>query len=137
MERGSSKHSPHVDEDMREEVSAHTRGGAGGSRTDEWREPEPAGEDQPEPTLIPGGPRPGGAPEPLTAAEVEERSQLGRWLPRSALPARRDGLLAAARDAQAPEEVLADLRRLPPDREFATVAQIWAALGHHNEERRW
>jgi hypothetical protein len=32
---------------------------------------------------------------------------------------------------------VAELRRLPPDREFATVSQIWAALGHHNEERRW
>jgi hypothetical protein len=36
----------------------------------------------------------------------------------------------------APDEVIAQLEKLPAGEKFETVSQIWAALGHHNEERR-
>jgi hypothetical protein len=137
MERGNTKHGPRLDEEMAHEVRAQLQGGAAGSRAEEWREPEPPGEDQPDATLIPDGERPGGAPEPLTGAQVEQRSQLGRYLPLSALPGDRDSLRRAAAERHAPDEVLAALEQLPAGREYETVSQVWQALGYDNESQRW
>ena len=65
-----------------------------------------------------------------------QRSRLGRYIPMAALPGDRDRLLAGARELQAPDDVLAELRRLPAGEKFETVSQVWAALGHHNEAGR-
>ncbi|HEU4426810.1 MAG TPA: DUF2795 domain-containing protein [Pilimelia sp.] len=137
MERGNTKHGPRLDEEMEKEVRAHLQGSGAGARAEEWREPEPPGEDQPEVTLIPAGDRPGGAPGALTAEEAERRSRLGRHLDLSALPADRDGLRRAAAAHQAPDDVLAELDRLPTGVTFQTVTQVWTALGHDNETQRW
>ncbi len=136
MERGNSKHGPRLDDSMAREVEGQV-GTPTGARAEQWHEPEPAGEDQPEATAIPDGPRVGGAPAPMTGEEVEERSQLGRYLPRSVLPANRKQLRRAAAEHNAPDSVLEELSRLPKGREFATVSEVWAALGHSNEEHRW
>jgi hypothetical protein len=136
MERGNSKHGPRLDEEMTKEVRAHLEGAPAGSRSEEWREPEPAGEDQPEPTLAPDWQRPGGAPG-LTSEEVEQRSRLGRYLRASDLPADRDRLRQTATSMNAPDGVLAELARLPAEQQFHTVSEIWAALGHPNESHRW
>jgi hypothetical protein len=42
-------------------------------------------------------------------------------------PAGRAALLGEAADNQAPEDILAVLRRLPENQEFQTVAEVWAA----------
>jgi hypothetical protein len=126
-----------LDEEMAHEVQGHLQGRGAGGRAQEWREPEPAGDDQPNPGWIPGGTRPGGAPGDLTADEAEARSELGRYLELSALPGDRAALLRTARDNQAPDGVLDELDRLPPDQTFETVNQVWAALGHTNENQRW
>lgn len=132
MQRGSNKHGPILDDQLAQEAESYTQG-TGTTRSGEWREAEPAGEDQPEPTLIPEGARPAGAPPPLTGEDLEQRSRLGRFIPRSLLPAGRSALIDGARESGAPEDVVAELRRLPPEREFATVYEIWDALGHENE----
>ncbi|MDI5942297.1 hypothetical protein QLR68_30115, partial [Micromonospora sp. DH15] len=76
MERGSSKHSPRVDEQMSQEVSGLVQGpGAGGSRVDEFRQPEPAGEDQPEATTAPAGELRTGSPQGMSSTDVEQRSR--------------------------------------------------------------
>ncbi len=137
MERGNSKHGPRLDDQMAKEVDGHLQGSPAGSRAEQWHEPEPPGEDQPEPAAVPEGPRRGGAPAPLTGEDVEERSELGRYLRRSVLPADRGRLREAAVELNAPDDVLDELARLPDDRQFATVSEVWAALGHHNEEHRW
>jgi uncharacterized protein DUF2795 len=137
MDRGNTKHGPRIDDEMAKEVDGHLDGSPAGSRAEQWHEPEPAGEDQPESTLVPEGPRPGGAPAPMTGEDVEARSRLGRYLPRSVLPADSGRLRQAAAELNAPDEVLDELAQLPEDRQFGTVSEIWAALGHHNEEHRW
>lgn len=138
MDRGNSKHGPRLDDEMAKEVEGHLEGSPAGSRAEQWHEPEPAGEDQPEPTTVPEGARRGGAPAPLTAEEVEARSELGRYLPRSVLPADRGRLRQAAAELNAPDQILDQLAALPEDgRQFRTVSEVWAALGHHNEEHRW
>lgn len=133
MERGSNKHSRRLDQDLAREEEAHTRGAPSGSRVDEWRDPELAGGDEPDPQWIPEGPRPDGAPEPLTGEELEARSQLGKALPRTALPGDRQALLRGADELGIEPDLRAELERLPADREFATVYEVWEALGHRNE----
>ncbi|MEV4711043.1 DUF2795 domain-containing protein [Micromonospora sp. NPDC049374] len=138
MDRGSSKHSPRVDEQMSQEVSGLVQGpGTGGSRVDEFRVPEPAGEDQPEPTTAPAGDLRSGAPQGMTSEDVEARSRLGRFITMSALPGDRAALLANARENEAPDDVLAALERLPESTRYQTVSEVWAALGHTNETTRW
>jgi Protein of unknown function (DUF2795) len=136
MERGSSKHGPRVDEEMSREVSGTVQGTAG-SRVEEWRQPEPSGEDQPEPTTAPVGETRGGKPQGMTADDLEQRSRLARFIGLSALPGDRTALRRSAEDNEAPGDILAQLDRLPADTEFQNVSEVWAALGHRNESQRW
>jgi hypothetical protein len=131
MERGSTKHGPVLDGEMANEVRGIVQG-AGGGRVEEFREPEPAGEDQPEL----GAPREGGAPPGMTYEEVEQRSRLGRYIPRSSLPGDREELVLGANTLNAPDDIIEQLAGLPEGERYQTVNEIWAALGHHNEERR-
>jgi hypothetical protein len=115
MERGSSKHSPRLDEEMAREVRGIVQGTEGG-RIEEWREPEAPGEDQPE------------AAEVLDGGQLTE-TRLGQYLDLSALPGDRDTLRRTAEKYHAPDDVLDALDRLPADRTYRTVSEVWAALG--------
>ncbi|MEU4568755.1 DUF2795 domain-containing protein [Micromonospora sp. NPDC023956] len=138
MERGSNKHGPRLDEQMSQEVSGLVQGpGVGGSRVDEFREAEPAGEDQPGTTTVPAGESRTGAPQGMSSTDVEQRSRLGRFIGLSALPGDRETLLGSARQNEAPDDVLAELARLPAGTRYRTVSEVWAALGHKNETQRW
>ena len=122
MERGSSKHSPRLDDQMASEVRGTVQGVTGG-RAEEWNMAEPAGEDQPETSRIPD------------AAAANDLSNFGRYIGLSALPGDRDTLRQSAETLGAPDAVLADLDRLPPGVTYHTVTEIWAALGRGSEER--
>jgi hypothetical protein len=136
MERGNAKHSPRVDDELAHEVEGVVKGTAGG-RAEEFREAEPAGDGQPETSLVPEGDDGSGAPQGMTAEEVELRSRFGRYINRSALPGDRDRLRRDAEGNEAPDDVLAEIDRLPTGVRFQTVSEAWAALGHHNETQRW
>ncbi|SCE69998.1 Protein of unknown function [Micromonospora coriariae] len=138
MERGNSKHGPRIDEQMSQEVSGLVQGpGTGGSRVDESRVPEPAGEDQPEATTAPAGELRTGAPKGMSSEDVEQRSRLGRFITMSALPGDRETLVANARDNDAPDDIVRALERLPEGTRYQTVSEVWAALGNKNETTRW
>ncbi|MFI6128805.1 DUF2795 domain-containing protein [Micromonospora sp. NPDC051141] len=138
MERGSSKHSPRVDDQMSSEVSGLVQGpGAGGARVDEFRQAEPSGEDQPEATTAPAGDLRTGSPQGMSSTDVEARSRLGRFIGMAALPGDRDALVANARENEAPADIVAALEGLPDDTRYQTVSEVWAALGHRNETTRW
>ena len=122
MERGSSKHSPRVDEQMSNEVLGTVQGIAGG-RAEEWKMAEPAGEDQPDAT------------RDLTAASANDISRFGRYIGLSAMPGDRDALRRSAETLEAPDDILADLDRLPEGVTFRTVTEIWSALGRGSAER--
>jgi hypothetical protein len=110
MERGNTKHGPVLDGEMAHEFQ----------------------EGRPELGVV----REGGAPPGMTYDEVEERSRLGRYIPRSSLPGDREQLIRGAAELDAPDDVIQQLAGLPAGEKFQTVNEIWAALGHHNEERR-
>lgn len=122
MERGSSKHSPRVDEQLNQEVQGAVQG-ITESRAQEWKMAEPPGEDQPEPTRLPD------------TDSANELSRFGRYIGLSALPGDRDALIRSAEVLAAPDDVLADLARLPAGVVFHTVTEIWSALGRGSAAR--
>jgi hypothetical protein len=118
-----------VDEEMSREVQGTVQGTAG-SRAEEWKMAEPAGEDQPQPTTVTGGDYRTGTPAGISSSEMEQFSRFGRYIGLSALPGDREALLASATTLTAPDDILADLQRLPDGQVYRTVTEIWAALGH-------
>jgi hypothetical protein len=128
MDRGSSKHSPRVDEQMSQEVRGTVQGIAG-SRAEEWKMAEPSGEDQPQVSLVPGEENVRGEPAGVGSPQGEAFSRFGTYIGRSAFPGDRDALEKSARDLEAPDDVLDALRTLPPGTTYKNVAEVWHALG--------
>jgi Protein of unknown function (DUF2795) len=119
MERGSDKHAPFVDDQMKSDAEPLERGGSMTSRVEEAREAEPGASRR-------------------TRADVpdeELRSRIARWLHRVDYPAARHALIAEARANNAPPGVLDALGRLPEGTTYENVQQIWIALGGRPEER--
>jgi Protein of unknown function (DUF2795) len=130
MERGNTEHGRHLDDELRAETRFLTKSQPGaGRRSSEWRDPEPPGEDQPDDGQLPDATagRRGGAPSGMTADERDERSDLGRYLPRSAFPGSAERLVLAAQEWLAPDAIIDQLRQLPA-REYRNVAEVYAEL---------
>src|ERR1700712_3790120 len=137
MDRGSDKHSPRLDEEMKHEQSGLLQGNHD-THAEEWRLPEPAGEDQPQADLAAGETLHGGVPDGMDADDVEARAQLATYLPLSVFPGVREQLLNPVQDSSAPDVVVERVRQLPAGREFHNVGEVWRALnnGGHVEEHR-
>jgi hypothetical protein len=134
MGEQSDKHGPREDESLAQEVRGLVQGGHA-THVEEWADPQAPGEDQPEDGRVLSGTRQGLAPG-LTEEAVEERSEIARFLGRSAFPGDRDRLLEVAAENQATDEVLTELRRLPAERTFDNVGGVVEALGLPQEEHR-
>ena len=126
MERGSNKHSPRVDDQMAGEVRGIVQGTAGG-RAEEWKTPEPSGEDQPEVTVVPDGGYGRGEINGVGSPQGEEFSRFGTFIGLSALPGDREALLKSARDLEAPDDVLSRLETLPAGTIYHNLSEVWRA----------
>src|SRR5207302_5452745 len=73
MERGSDKVSPRRDEQRKHETEGLVRSGHS-THAEEWKDPEPVGEDQPDTDLAPDGTLHGGTPTGMAADDVDGRS---------------------------------------------------------------
>lgn len=135
MERGSDTHGPRLDDALKHETEGLVHAGHG-THAEEWKDPEASGEDQPDADLDPAGTLAGGTPPGMDEVDVEQRSELARWLTRAAFPGDRDALSGTARDNGAPDAVLATLAELPAGQTFDNVQQAWAALGGSVETER-
>jgi hypothetical protein len=135
MQRGSDQHGPRLDDQMKAEVEGLVRSGHS-TRADEFLDPEPAGEDEPDVDRVPDGTLAGGTPDGMTEEDVAARSELAAALGR-VYPADRAALLARATDNNAPDRILAELHRLPEGRTFASLNEVWTALGHNVEHHRF
>lgn len=135
-EPGSSKHGPLHDDEMKHDTEGLVRSGRS-SHVEEWTDPEPAGEDQPDVDYAPDDTLVGGTPQGIDAASVAERSDLARYLSRDAFPGTSEALRASAASAGAPENILAMLDGLDgrSDRRYHTVQEVWDAVGGGHEER--
>ena len=137
MERGSSKHSARVDEEMEHEVQGMMTAERP-TRAEEWKEAEPAGEDQADPGRRdePADRQPG-TPPGMTPQDVELRSEVAAALPRSLFPADESVLLAHLVDDNAPDRLRQLIRQLPTGTLYQNVGEVAEALGLHQEERRF
>ena len=80
--------------------------------------------------------------QPATApgtstGDVEHRAALAEALGKEVWPADKDALVAKAQEGNAPDRVLADLRRLPSGRQFDNVQDVARALGIGTEQQRF
>lgn len=133
----SRKHTGRVDDELERQARGYLEGAPPSARVEQWRDPETPVEGEPEVSAMPH-------PDPLSRSdvdlnlsplEIEERSRFSRYLARSVFPAKRGQLLAAAREADAPDDIIEDLRRLPEGETFETPARAWAALHHKIDQR--
>lgn len=136
MERGSDKVSPRADEELKHQTQGLVRSGHT-THAEEWKDPEPIGEDQPDADLAPGGTLHGGTPSGMTGDDIEGRAELAGYIGKDAYPLIGQQVLELVMDGQAPARVIDLVRRLPSGREFHNINDIWTSLGGHVEAERY
>jgi hypothetical protein len=136
MERGSDKHGRMLDEALKHETEGLVRSGRS-THAEEWKDPEPSGEDQPDADRAPGETLHGGTPAGMTAQDLEGRSQLAVSLGKESYPLVRAQILDLVTEASAPQQVIDLVNRLPAGRPFANVNEVWAAAGGAVETDRF
>ena len=95
------------------------------TRAEEWRDPEPSSEDEPDVDLVPNADGSVGRGMDMGADDVAGRSELARYLGIAAFPGNRQVLVDVATANSAPDVVLASLQRLPDGREYANINDVW------------
>ncbi|MEV5608704.1 hypothetical protein [Streptomyces sp. NPDC052225] len=121
MQRGSDRLSAHRDDEMKHELQGLLRSGHP-TRTEEWNDPEPVADDDPE---VAGGPvQPGRGPGRLEAVRLE----VGRLLGRTAFPATPAVLADALAERSAPEQLVTMVAALPEKSVFRTASELAQAL---------
>jgi hypothetical protein len=78
-----------------------------------------------------------GTPSGTDPADIERRAALAEVLGKEVWPADRDTLVAKASEANAPDGVLVQLRRLPEGQEFTNVQEVAETLGLGTEQQRF
>lgn len=117
MQRGSDRLSRHHDDEMKHQLKELLRSGHP-TRTDEWHDPEPVADDDPE---LASGPVPSNAFEAL-------RLELARHLARTPFPAHRGDLLRVLRERHAPDPLRERVEALPGDHTYRSVQEVARAL---------
>jgi len=136
VDRGSDKVSPRADEELKHQTQGLVRSGHT-THAEEWKDPEPIGEDQPDADLAPDGTLHGGTPAGMTGDDVEGRAELAGYIGKDAYPLVGQQVLELVIDGQAPARVIDLVRRLPSGREFHNINDIWTSLGGHVEAERY
>jgi hypothetical protein len=136
MERGSDKVSPRLDEQMAHETEGLVRSGRS-THAEEWKDPEPSGEDQPDADLVPDGTLVGGVPEGMTADDVEGRAELATYIGKECYPVVRAQVIDLVMENNAPDRIIDLVKSLPSDRQFHNVNEIWTAVGGNVESERF
>lgn len=136
MERGGDKHGARVDDALAHEMDG-TAGAGRSSRVEQWLDPEPSGEDQPNLDLRPHGALPGGC------ARGDDRSGRGAAQRGGAGPGRGESypasgaeLVTKAQDSSATDRVLDRLERLRPKSPSPNVQDVSTSLGGGVEQYR-
>ena len=122
-ERGSTQHSPRVDEELHKETASLLRGSPVEARAEEWRLMEPPADGEPLPDAR------------VSVDDVELRSLLAVSLRPSAFPGDRARLLEVAEEEHAEARILEWLGSLPETQTFVNVETVWEALGGAHEQR--
>jgi len=126
IDRGNSKHGPRLDEQMAQEVK-------GEAHIEEWREPEPSADGQPDTGWISQGHHGFPSGDDRDPDRREERARVGAYVPRHVFPADRAKLLETAQASHAPDDVIDVLNQLPADVTYPDYPQLWKALDLHSD----
>ncbi|GGU85473.1 hypothetical protein GCM10010260_17770 [Streptomyces filipinensis] len=121
MQRGSDRLSVHRDDEMKHELKGMLRSGHP-TRVEEWHDPEPAADDDPE---VWSGPV-GGLGSPASLERV--RAELARILSRSCFPATAHDLARMLRRRNAPAALADTVAALPHSARYDNVQQLAEAL---------
>jgi hypothetical protein len=127
QQRGSDRLSAYRDDEMKEELANRLRAERP-IRAEEWREPEPVAEDDPE--LASGPVPPRGSASVREAEDEAFRFELARHLRRTVFPAKRRELLRTLQEENAPDALVEAVRELPRRGSYTNVQEVAAALGH-------
>ena len=119
MERGSTRHGPGLDDQLKKETEPLERGAPTTSRVEEHRVGEEVSTE---------------AEGQLSPDDAETRSLIAKHLDRIVFPGTRDQLVADAIDNNAPPAVIGALRSLPDGTTFENMQQVWIGLGGEAEE---
>ena len=136
MDRGSDKHSAMRDDALKHETEGLVRSGHT-THAEEWKDPEPSGEDQPDADRAPDSTLHGGTPAGMTDEDVEGRAEIATYLGKSSYPMVGAQILDLVIDRQAPQRVIDLVKRLPSGRQFHNVNEVWAAVGGRVESERF
>ena len=128
----STKHSPREDDALKHEIEGMIRSGRS-THAEEWNDPEPTAETDPDVDSSPSDTLVGGVPEGMTPDAVVARAELARWLDRADFPNTGAELVEAARDHRAPDGVADELSTLPGDQVFERIGDVVRALGYPTE----
>ena len=128
----STKHSARLDDELQHEVEGMVRSGRS-THAEEWADPEPAAEGDPDVDVSPADTLVGGTPVGMDADAVVARAELARWLDRADYPNTGPGLVEAARDHRAPDAVVAELAKLPDGETYERIGDVVRALGYPTE----
>ncbi|AOR31133.1 hypothetical protein BFF78_08815 [Streptomyces fodineus] len=121
MQRGSDRLNVHRDDEMKHELRGLLRSGHP-TRVEEWHDPEPAADDDPE---VWSGPV-GGLGSPASLERV--RSELARTLSRSSFPATARDVARMLRRQNAPGTLVDAVAALPHSARYENVQQLAEAL---------
>ncbi|MEZ3178786.1 DUF2795 domain-containing protein [Streptomyces pimonensis] len=121
MQRGSDRLSVHRDDEMKHELQGLLRSGHP-TRTEEWHDPEPFADDDPE--VARGPVTPGRGPTSLESVRLE----LARILGRGAFPAGPRELMRTLDRRYAPDALIEALGRLPHKDRYGSVQELAEAL---------
>ena len=132
MQRGSDKHSPRVDEQLKHETAPITHGAGVESHSREGYQQEPPaeGEHIPNAASRPDVEMPDGLG--IDPSDADARANLASYLAGADFPGRTEELVRSAQAANAPQAVLDQLRSLP-DSQYDNVQDVWVALGGEAE----
>lgn len=128
----STKHNAREDDELAHEVEGMIRSGRS-TRAEEWTDPEPVAEGEPDIDSLPDGTFTGGVPAGTTSDTVVARAELARWLDRADFPNTGTELVESARDHRAPDVVADELSRLPADQVYERIGDVVRALGYPTE----
>jgi Protein of unknown function (DUF2795) len=132
-EQESGTHGARQDDALKREVRSELEANRA-TRAEEWLEPEPPGEDEPEATWALAG-RPGGTPPGEDWETIELRSDLATHLDRAVFPAARQKLLETLTAHQAEQRLVDLVSSVPGDVTFASFGELARALGIPVEHR--
>lgn len=133
-EQAGGTHGPREDDALKREVRSELQANRA-TRAEEWLEPEPPGEDEPEATWAPQG-RPGGTPPGEDWETIELRSDLARHLDRTVWPLTRRRLVEILTERNAADRLVELAASLPAGHRYRSLAELARALDLEPEERR-